>query len=418
MSAKTLSVSALVAVATLVLAAGVVAQSDNRIAFVHVASALQRLRYLATAQIWSDPGDVTPEMILSGRPLKESKELEAALRGEPLSCGFAQPGKDLGGNTPKFACVTPGGTTIRVKYSDGSKDGNREIFSAVVAARLLWALGFVSDPIYPITIDCRDCPADPMAGAGPRARHSYLATFQPQVSPLVMVEGNDDGQGWRWGEVDEAIAKLPESELRARQRMHFDALTLLGVFIQHGDRKPEQQRLECRSPLDPLAGDAKEQKDGARVFFERPDASACRAPVIALQDIGATFGGAGRMSKATAKMNLEAWTKRPVFKPAKSAKSGGVPECRGNLSVSMAAGEGGRGDPRIGEAGRAFLQDRLLLLTDAHVHALMATARIEQLSESAAWRDPSTGTSYVGSEAWVAAFKDKVRQITERRCAP
>ena len=113
-------------------------------------------------------------------------------------------------------------------------------------------------------------------------------------------------------------------------------------------------------------------------------------------------------------MNLKAWTNRPVFKPAKPSSSGGVPECRGNLTVSMAAGEGGRGDPRIGEAGRAFLQDRLLLLTDAHVRALMATARVEKLSESQAWRDPKTGTSYTGSDAWVAAFKDKVRQITEQ----
>ena len=237
-----------------------------------------------------------------------------------------------------------------------------------------------------------------------------------------MVDGDDADQGWRWGEVDEAIANLPEGPLRARQRTHFDALTLLGVFIQHGDRKPEQQRLECRGALDPRAGDAhplEEGDDGAPVFFERPDASACSEPVIALQDIGATFGGAGRMSKAsTAKMNLKAWTNRPVFKPAKSSSSGGVPECRGNLTVSMAAGEGGRGDPRIGEAGRAFLQDRLLLLTDAHVRALMATARVEKLSESQAWRDPKTGTSYTGLDAWVAAFKDKVRQITERRCAP
>ena len=143
MSAKILSACALVAVAELVLAATVVAQSDNQVAFVHVAGAQQRLRYLATAKIWSDPGEVTPEMVLEGRPLKQSEGLEAALRGEPLPCTFATPGKDLGGNTPKFACLTPGGTTIRVKYSDGSKDGNREIFSAVAAAKLLWTLGFV-----------------------------------------------------------------------------------------------------------------------------------------------------------------------------------------------------------------------------------------------------------------------------------
>ncbi len=90
MSAKILSASALVAVAGLVLATSVVAQSDNQIAFVHVASAQQRLRYLATAKIWSDPGDVTPEMVTAGRPLKQSEGLEAALRGQPLSCGFRQ----------------------------------------------------------------------------------------------------------------------------------------------------------------------------------------------------------------------------------------------------------------------------------------------------------------------------------------
>jgi hypothetical protein len=421
MSAKILSASARVAVAALFLATSVVAQSDNKIAFVKVAGEQQRLRYLATATIWSDPGDVTPEMVQAGRPLKQSEGLAAALRGQPLSCNFAKPGNKLGGKTPKFACLTPGGTTIRVKYSDGSKDGNREIFSAVVAAKLLWALGFISDPIYPITIDCRDCPADPMSGEGPRARRSYLATFQPESSRVVIVEGDDADQGWRWGEVDEAIANLPEGALRARQRKHFDALTLLGVFIQHGDRKPEQQRLECRSALDPRAGDAHPLEDddsGAAVFFERPGGSACSEPVIALQDIGATFGGAGRTSKSNSKMNLKAWTNRPVFKPAKPSDSGEVPECRGNLKVSMAAGEGGRGDPRIGEAGRAFLQDRLLRLTDAHVRALMTTARVEKLSETHEWRDPGTGKSYVGSDAWVAAFTDKVRQITERRCAP
>ena len=416
----TISASARVAVAALVLATSVGAQSDKQIAFVHVADKQQRLRYLATAKIWSDPGDVTPEMLQAGRPLKQQSEaLEAALRGQPLSCGFAKPGKDLGGNTPKFSCVTPDGTTIRVKYSDGSKDGNREIFSAVAAAKLLWALGFVSDPIYPITIDCRDCPADPMSGSGSRAKRSYLATFQPELTRLVMVDGDDADQGWRWGEVDEAIANLPEGELRARQRTHFDALTLLAVFIQHGDRKPEQQRLECRGALDPSKGDARPlggDQSGASVFVERPDGSACSEPVIAVQDAGATFGGAGRTSNSSSKMNLKAWTNRLVFKSASS--SGEVSECRGNLTVSMAAGEGGRGDPRIGEAGRAFLQNRLLLLTDAHVRALMATARVEKLSEPHTWRDPTTGTSHVGADAWVAAFKDKVRQITQRRCAP
>jgi hypothetical protein len=48
----------------------------------------------------------------------------------------------------------------------------------------------------------------------------------------------------------------------------------------------------------------------------------------------------------------------------------------------------------------------------------MATARVDQLSDTHEWHDPRTGKTFVGSDAWVAAFKDKVRQITERRCAP
>ncbi len=422
MSPKIVPHSAPAMLVALVLAAThVAAQRDSQIAFVQLANSQHRLQYLATARIWTDPGEVTPEMLLKGRGLKQSSELlEAALRGEPLPCDFSKAGKVLGGNTQKFACVTPDGLTIRVKYSDGSKDGNLEIFSAVAAAKLLWALGFMSDPIYPITVDCRDCPANPMSGEGPRARRSYLGTFQPEVTRLVMVEGSNPNDGWSWGEVDEAIAKLPAGELRTRQRTHFDALTLLAVFIQHGDRKPEQQRLECRGALDLRAGEARPLagRDGLSVFLERPDSSACSEPLIAVQDIGATFGGAGRTSKASSKMNLKAWTNRPVFKPAKASSSGEVAECRGNLTISMAAGEGGRGDPRVGEAGRAFLQDRLLLFTDAHVRALMATARVDKLSEPQSWRDPTTGVSYTGAEAWVAAFKDKVRQITGRRCAP
>src|SRR5436190_1959786 len=421
MSAKIFPSAAGIAVAGLVLAVHVAAQSDSQIAFVHVAGAPQRQHYLATATIWSDPGDITPEMLRAGRPMKRpSQPLEAALRGDPLPCNFAKPGKALGGNTPKFSCVTADGTTIRVKFSDGTKDGNREIFSAVAAAKLMWALGFVSDPIYPITVDCLDCPNNPMSGEGTPAKRTYLATFQPEMTRLVMVEGNDADQGWRWGEVDEAIASLPEGPLRTRQRTHFDALTLLAVFIQHGDRKPEQQRLECRGALDLRAGETRplEGSTGEGVFFERADSPACSEPLIVVQDTGSTFGGAGRMSKATSKMNLKAWTNRPIFKPAKESSSGEPAECRGNLTVSMAAGDGGRGDPRIGEAGRAFLDQRLRLLTDAHVRALMMSARVDKLAEDNVWRDPATGVSSTGTDAWVAAFKDKVRQITERRCAP
>ena len=416
-----------VALATLALVPCVVAQSPqsapsvDEVAFVQTANSQHRLQYLANSQIWSDPGDLTPEMVLRGQPLEDPTGLEAAIRGEPLPCTFTRAGKDLGGNTPKFVCLTADKRAIRVKYTDGSKGGNREIFAAVAASRLLWILGFESDPIYPITVDCLDCPENPMAGSGSRAKRTYLATFQPLFHYLVIVTGDNPNQGWRWAEVDDAIAGLPEGPVRARQRAHFDALKLLAVFVQHGDRKPEQQRLHCRAALDRSAGDVRllkgdDDADNVPVFFERPDGTACRLSVIAIQDMGATFGGAGKMSNpGTAKMNLKEWTDREVFHKAK-ADSSGVSECRGNITVSMAAGEGSQGNPRIGEAGRAFLADRLKRLTDEHLRALLSAARVDKVGTTQTWQDP-TGTVHTGLDAWAAAFKDKVRQVTERRCA-
>lgn len=47
----------------------------------------------------------------------------------------------------------------------------------------------------------------------------------------------------------------------------------------------------------------------------------------------------------------------------------------------------------------------------------MSTAgRVDKLSDPQVWVDRA-GVRHSGLEAWVAAFTDKVRQISERRCA-
>ncbi len=243
------------AMATPALLAGQSAKADEpQVAYVRV-SPEQRLKYLGAAQIWADPGEVTPAALRAGPPLEDGSGLEAALDGRPFPCTFSQPGKTLGGNTPKFVCATTTGKTIRLKYTDGSKSGNREVFAAVAASRLLWALGFKSDPIYPIVIDCKDCPDDPMSGQGSRGQRTYLAIYQPEFTELVMVDRSKQDQGWRWAELDQAINALPAGEVRSRQRQHFDALMLAAVILQHGDRKPEQQRLACRGTLNLEAGE-------------------------------------------------------------------------------------------------------------------------------------------------------------------
>ena len=127
-----------------------------------------------------------------------------------------------------------------------------------------------------------------------------------------IVSGSDNDQGWEWRELDTATASLPPGEQRTRQRTAFEALTLLGVLIQHGDRKPEQQALYCMENVDTTAGDVRVGKNGGHAdLVEHPGATACPAAAVAMVDVGATFGGAGRTSSGTtAKMNLDRWREK------------------------------------------------------------------------------------------------------------
>ena len=395
-----------VVIAAPAVVAGQPAKTDKpKVAFVLVEKA-KRLEYLAKATIWSDPGNLTPAALRAGPPLRDGSGVEAALGGTPFPCTFAEPGKTLGGTSKKFSCTTSSGKTIRVKYTEPSSSGNREVFATVAASRLMWALGFTSHPVYPIALECLDCPEDPQSGDGPRAKRSYVATYEPRWTDLALVDHADRDQGWRWAELDAAVDAVLSGDLQIRQRQHLDALTLAAVLLQHGDRKPEQQRLSCTGALKADAGSIRQMDDNP-VFVETPGATACTSPAVSVQDLGATFGGAGSMSsESTAKMNLEEWAKKPVFQKSEPGAA-----CHGALDVSMAAGEGSLPNPRIGEAGRLFLLERLRRLTDAHLKAIFGAARVNLLPQD----DDAEGA---GVDAWVAAFKEKVRQIEERSCAP
>jgi len=301
-----------------------------------------------------------------------------------------------------------------LKYWDPQREtGNREVFATVAATRLMWALGFDVLHALPINVRCHECPSNPMTGEGARSTHDYAAeiSMYPPSGPKILSRDDLD-QGWSWRELGDAIRALPAGPERRQQRMHFDALTLLGVFMQHGDRKPEQQVLYCDAPVDTAAGTRETSKDrDMAILLERPDSSACPQAAVAIVDVGATFGGAGRTSSNdTAKMNLDAWRSKTVFRE----EGGGT--CRGRLTVSLAAGRDGEGDPEISEDGRRFLAEQLSRLTPAHVRAIFGAARVDQLDRP--HTAPSNGAGLTAADEWVAAFEDKVRQIESRHCRP
>jgi len=373
-----------------------------------VAAADARDAYLRQALIWQAPPPLSPADLFAGPDGVFPYNVAEATAGDGIACTFSRPGVALGGKSAKFMCRSADGRDLRVKYWNvAERTGNREAFATVAATRLMWALGFPTTPALPMNIRCDGCPADPMRGTGERGQRRYVAMWQVAVPGVKIVSRPETDQGWSWRELETAIAALPAGEERARQETHFAALTLLGVLLQHGDRKPEQQALYCAGDFDVGAGEVRTPGNGdtTEMLFERNGARACPQAVAALVDVGATFGGAGRTSNAvTAKMNLDNWSKRAVF----TADTG---QCRGDLTISMAAGGGGNAHPLITEAGRRFLAERLHQLTDDHLRSIFRAARVDQLPEHR-----SAGESAV--EAWVAAFKEKVRQIDTRHCGP
>jgi hypothetical protein len=378
--------------------------------------------YLSHAIIWHDPGPLTAADLRNGPAAPLPNAIAQARTGQPLECHFETRGQDMGGRTRKFLCKALDGQSLRIKYFDHGDDANREVFAEVAATRMLWALGFDADAVFPVTVVCLDCPEDPWTGKGPRQRRDYVASYEARYDGTTIAPVPDVDYGWTFGELETAIAKLPPGDVRARQQIHFDALSLAAVFLQHGDRKRAQQRLVCRGELDVSRGDVRdvalaEQHGSISTLFERPGAPACDGFTVAtLQDVGATFGGAGKTTnKVTAKVNLAAWAEHPVFDPSAPPT---VTGCRAKIAVSGAAGNDARPDPIIGEGGRQLLSQQLRRFTPELVRTLFELARVDQMGERQEWRDRASGRTYAGIDAWVAVFLDKAAQIDRRRCGP
>jgi hypothetical protein len=292
---------------------------------------------------------------------------------EWVTCEYKK--KQLGGQSPKFACETSGGHEEHVRYGPR----NAEVFGQVLSTRLFWALGFPADRMYPVRVRCHGCPKDPMhstemAGA--------VVVFDPAAIgrklPGRAMETKSDS-GWRWSELDEIGPESPEGARAQR-----DGLKLLAAFIQHTDSKAANQRLLCP------AG-------------EEVGPTGCRHPMLMVNDLGLTFGRAALFIKNKNSVDLATWAQVPVWKDAG--------HCVAELSSSVT---GSLSNPKISEAGRAFLAGLLVQLSDAQLRDLFESARVKRRSSDPS--DPDKDVPPGKVSEWVTAFKLKRAQIVDQRC--
>jgi len=320
----------------------------------------ERRALVRRAQVWK-PTDV-PNMDLRIGP----DGVGAFEPNQLVTCNYTP--KDLQGSSRKFSCALPDGDVVKVRYGVD----NPEVQGSVLATRLLWALGFVANRVYPVRISCQGCSSDPWKD---RAPHKGTQQFDPAV-----IERKPHGQevwegdreaDWGWSELDDVDSNMGGAPQEQR-----DALKLLAVFMQHTDTKAKQQRLLCASSEDASAG-------------------TCDHPFLFLHDVGLTFGRATTFNGAgTASVNLKEWVKTPIWKSRA--------ECIGHLSKSKT---GTLRDPHISEAGRRFLADLLVQLSDRQVRDLFEVAQVERRHGGASVDD------------WIAAFNQKRTEIVTNRCA-
>lgn len=339
------------------------------------ADAPVRLQSIARAQVWT-PGDIRSMDIRTGPQGKGAFPFQ-----ETVTCDYVP--KQLAGGSPKFACVA-NGEELKVKFSAPATgyiagQSNAEVFAEVGATRLLWALGFGADRMYPVRVICRKCPSS----LGGIARENDERLFDPATIERKM-SGHEfePDSSWSWTDLD-----MVDEQQGGAPLAHRDALKLLAVFLQHTDTKPQQQRLLCLEERLPAEGPT----------------TVCERPFMMTSDLGLTFGKANLMNANGKGMNYVAWAATPVWKAGSTG-------CVGDLSKSFT---GTLKDPVISEAGRAFLAGLLMQLSDDQIRAVFEVSRV-----TLRLRDPAKAKSgFATVEEWTDVFKRKRAEIADRKCA-
>jgi len=301
-----------------------------------------------------------------------------------VTCTFFFPEKALTGMTPKFECDLGKDDVVKVKY--GEKNG--EVYAEVAASRLLWALGFQADVMYPTKVTCRNCPDDPFAVSGENWKRGNPGDPDTEVFDPAVIERESGNkvevpgyEGWAFPELDK-IGITPGGATRAQ----LDALKLIAVFIQHSDSKPGQQEIVCQQ--------GRKQKDAK-------GNETCAEAWLVIKDLGGSFGKATLLNSS--KMKLSDWDSTVIWKDAK--------QCIGEMPRSFT---GSLEDPKISEAGRQFLATQLLKLSDRQIRDLFTVSKVVKRGELIDGADGKKRPVTV--DDWAQVFKRKRSEIAAARC--
>lgn len=360
----------------------------------------ERVALFRDAVVWTQPAWLSDSFEFSDQfdifygPL-QSGNLSLLNGRQNLHCITNQEDQDFGqtGMTRKFYCQlmkqdestgeflplhTPAGKRerLKVKYTS-DEDENPEVYGEVLGTRLMWALGFGSDHMYPIeNLHCFGCTEDPFSDRRvdsttlKKPRHFQRTAIEVKLPGKEIKFRNPKSEGWRF---EDLMDHLPTEPTRRQEALKYrDALRLLSIMIHHMDNKNENQRVVC-----PPDGVAKDKCVKPAIFF--------------IHDIGASFG----VKDDWGKVDYDRWIRDSIWKdPSKCIAQLNHPQLPDDTVHNA----------KISEEGRKFLSDLLKAFAGGEkgktrVRTLFLAASMEKRKSSAT------------VEMWTEAFLKKVEEI-------
>lgn len=285
------------------------------------------------------------------------------------------------------------------------------MIAETAASRLLRALGFGADIMYPVEVICDNCPLDPWTATTKLRRGSEpaLAGYRAMVRtgigglgtfrsvrdqrttiryPMAAIERkpskykleNPNSEGWTFAEL---LSLLPEGEKGMEEKIHREGLVTILGMLQHADSKAEQQRIICEKE------DIEETSNGA----------ICTKPRLMVHDLGFTFGsGWSLLPLKFSKMNAKDWQKKGLW-------SGRPENCI--LSVNEVQPDNPTlRDTSVSNEGRAFAACLLDQLTTNQIREIFETSRVDKWDMNSASLDE-----------WTSVMQSKIQSIKTTRCS-
>ena len=300
----------------------------------------QRDEYVTRAAMFRPEGELRAAAInFKAGPYEKMKYQPEQL----VTCNYvpmkeAYEGGKPNGMTRKFKCRDAEGKDFKVKYGED----NGELMTETAASWIFTGIGVYADRMYPVRVNCPDCPSDPFKSEkDPGAwKQGQIAVIEDKLGERIEYEANS-GIGF-------------DDFHLIQNRVEAEALTGLAMFFGNSDNKAENQAVGCEKKDLALAG-------GQTV---------CQKPVVYLQDMGIAFGGRGIYHNK--RMHYDKWRKEKVWDNAEACI---MRLNRTHTSSLRDADKTGRDMHQIGEAARQLMLSRLSLLSREQLVDIFNAAR-------------------------------------------